>query len=241
MGTIPNWPSVVDDNGDGISGTPLNAVFWQATEDAIAEAVQGTVNPAEVATDIIDEVVEARGSRDTLDERISETLELDGTLKDFASPPLITVGGAIVTRPGALLFQASGSVAAGTSQTTLYTVTLPANVLDQIGVGRVLRMNAWGQFAANGNAKVVNMKVGGLTVTWNTSTNGAQWNAHFDTTLTGATTGDMHGDFKGTAAAVAVGRATGALDPTGTITCSVTASGVAASDVLGFGFVVELL
>lgn len=78
----PAWPSVTDDDGTGTSGTVWNDAFdasCQATLDAL---LHSSTNPTVTPKAIIDEVVTARGSKASLDERLDVSLENDGTLKN---------------------------------------------------------------------------------------------------------------------------------------------------------------
>ncbi len=73
-------PAIVDDDGTGQSGTIANEAWQDDLLDCVSDSVFSVTNPAISPADIIDEVVTARGSRLSLDDRLDESLEEDGTL-----------------------------------------------------------------------------------------------------------------------------------------------------------------
>ena len=83
-----SFPATVDDSGLGQDGTIFNAAYFAAIKSAIEAVVHSTTNPSLTPEDIIDEVVNARGSKATLDQRLDVALNEDGTLK--------TIGGTLV-------------------------------------------------------------------------------------------------------------------------------------------------
>jgi hypothetical protein len=90
---LTGWPTIVDDLGDGKSGTPLNKVsFWDVVKAAIEALVHSATNPLISPAAAIDELVLSRGSLSTLWERLAVALNDDGTLKTQAS--LVTLADA---------------------------------------------------------------------------------------------------------------------------------------------------
>lgn len=82
---LSNWPSVVDDDGSLTLGTVFNKAFFDAVRASVEADLFSAVNPAVTAENVIDEVVAARGSKASLDARLDEALNEDGTLKTQAS------------------------------------------------------------------------------------------------------------------------------------------------------------
>lgn len=85
MAALSGWPSVSDDSGTGQDGTVFNEAFFTAIKDSIEGELVSATNPSEVVADIIDEIVDARGSKTSLDARLDVALNEDGTLKTQAS------------------------------------------------------------------------------------------------------------------------------------------------------------
>lgn len=71
MSLVNDWPVVTDDDGTGDNGTPFSASLSNGYKQAIATQVQSADNPDVTAAAIIDEVVTARTTYDSLDERIA--------------------------------------------------------------------------------------------------------------------------------------------------------------------------
>jgi hypothetical protein len=90
VNATPAFPTVVDDDGTGQSGTIFNEVFFDQLMDSIDDILHSAANPTESPASIIDEVVEARGSKDSLDDRLDVSLNEDGTLKTQASLASLT-------------------------------------------------------------------------------------------------------------------------------------------------------
>jgi hypothetical protein len=86
---LVGWPAVVDDAGAGQDGTVWNAALNAAQKAAIENDVSSSTNPTVRAKDIIDEVVEARGTMLSLDDRLDVSLNEDGTPKP--NPLVVTV------------------------------------------------------------------------------------------------------------------------------------------------------
>lgn len=80
-GVRDDAPVVTDDTGTGRDGTRVDEAWYDALLDAIDEWVYSATNPTVKPNDIIDEVVEARGTEDSLDDRLDVSLNEDGTLK----------------------------------------------------------------------------------------------------------------------------------------------------------------
>lgn len=84
--TQVSMPSLTDDTGDGLSGTPLDDAYFTDVGTAIDAVTHSATNPTVSPADIIDEVVAARGSEADLDTRLSVALNADGTIKTSALP-----------------------------------------------------------------------------------------------------------------------------------------------------------
>ena len=95
---LSNWPTIVDDDGSLTLGT----VFAKAVTDAIKASIEAdmfsAVNPTVTAENVIDEVVAARGSKLSLDARLDEALNEDGTLKTQASLVTQTDAASVVNK-----------------------------------------------------------------------------------------------------------------------------------------------
>jgi hypothetical protein len=72
-------PAYVNDDGTGRTGTRVNVVFLDAWRDAINTQTYSAANPTLTPADIIDEVVTARGSTLSLDDRLDAEHNEDGT------------------------------------------------------------------------------------------------------------------------------------------------------------------
>ena len=79
---LGSWPTVTDDDGSFAVGTVFNKAYSDALKASIEASVFSTTNPSLSPADIIDEVVTARGSKSSLDGRMSVALNADGTLKE---------------------------------------------------------------------------------------------------------------------------------------------------------------
>ena len=78
--TLISFPVAVDDLGDGISGTPVNAALLASLKGGIDTITHSTVNPTLTPRDIIDEVVTARGNLSSLDARLDGVVNSNGVL-----------------------------------------------------------------------------------------------------------------------------------------------------------------
>lgn len=74
-------PSVVNDSGTGRDGTRVDLSWYNAFIAAIDALIHSSTNPTITPADIIDEMVDARGSQASLDDRIDEEHNEDGTHK----------------------------------------------------------------------------------------------------------------------------------------------------------------
>jgi len=170
----------------------------------------------------------------------------------FKPPPVISAG---ATGTGTLLPEGAISVqlnrsgignGADKTNDTLFSYGLPAKSFDADGRG--VRLLAWGDFAANGNDKVITFQING-SIIYNTGTmtdNASWWRLEAEVYRDGSSTQS------GTAVALH-GSATPWLGPTSfatsvtdtnVITFSVTGASPttgAAKDVVGHGMTVEFL
>lgn len=83
--TDSGWPTYTNDSGPGTNGTIGDEDFFNDFRDAIDSLCHSLTNPTLTPADLIDEVVTARGSEASLDDRLSEALNPDGTLKTQAT------------------------------------------------------------------------------------------------------------------------------------------------------------
>lgn len=77
---LQGWPAQTDDAGDKTSGTIWNKAFEDAVKASVEDNVHSTANPAVRTRTIIDEVVEARGNKSTVNQRINGVIDADGNL-----------------------------------------------------------------------------------------------------------------------------------------------------------------
>lgn len=187
---IPLWPAYSDDTGTGEDGTFADAALLDAIQTAIEAAVTGPSSIESAAT-IIDEVVAARGSRASLDDRLSESLTDTGLIDEFNSDNYATALKAglvsITTQEfegtkrflrqprsghgsspsadaavsGRINSQINTVGNSGVALTTLHTHALGTNALDDDG--KTVRLTSWGRLANNGNTKIISLVVGGVT------------------------------------------------------------------------------
>src|SRR5260221_7539026 len=75
---------VANDDGTGQSGGVWDAAWVAAAAASIDAVIQSATNPAITPAALIDEVVNARGTKATLDARLDVALNEDGTLKAVA-------------------------------------------------------------------------------------------------------------------------------------------------------------
>lgn len=152
-------------------------------------------------------------------------------------------------RVGGLLTFDSTQAATGanTTDTTLYTYTLPANVLDLDG--RLLRVVAYGSLGATSNTKTVRLKwngTSGTTVVSFVGTNNAsKWMIIGYVLRTGSNTQDVFGylPMGGASQDIGPNNATATATDSAAIVLAITAqNGVAAaSDIVYEGSFIELL
>ena len=82
---LSNWPTLVDDDGSLTLGTEIDKAVFDAIKASIEADMYSTTNPTVTAENAIDEVVQARGSKASLDARLDVALNEDGTLKSQAT------------------------------------------------------------------------------------------------------------------------------------------------------------
>lgn len=136
---------------------------------------------------------------------------------------------------------------ANTTDTALRTYSLPANALNSNG--RIVRVTAWGSFAANGNTKTVRLKWNGLagtTVTSHTSTsNGTKWVIMGWIVRTGSSTQDIVGFLPMSAASQDISSAFTTSTATDTGAIDIIVGGLngsaSASDIVYEGSIIEFL
>lgn len=80
-----SFPTVVDDSGDGQSGTVIDEAFVTDIQTAIENLIHSGTNPTIAPNDIIDEVVTARGNKASLNARLAGVIDADGALVTSAS------------------------------------------------------------------------------------------------------------------------------------------------------------
>lgn len=83
--TTPAWPTVVDDDGTGQTGTPLDVTAITAIRDTIDSLTHTSSNSTITPGNIIDEVVTARGNKASLTARLDGVIDADGALITPAS------------------------------------------------------------------------------------------------------------------------------------------------------------
>lgn len=81
----------VNDSGTGRDGTRINEAWYNALIAVIDGLIHSTTNTTTTPADIIDEVVTARGSQSTLDDRWDEEHNEDGTHKAVVTSTVTTV------------------------------------------------------------------------------------------------------------------------------------------------------
>jgi hypothetical protein len=166
--------------------------------------------------------------------------DLNTNLALFLNGLGATPSGSVMVR---LSTQATvGGVAnVSTSETDLYTYTMPANALN--ANNQSVRVTCWGNFAANGNTKAVNVYLGSSVIASmaGLTDSGTSWTVQTLAIRTGAATQNRmavntHG---GT---VTTQTGTGNQDTTAAIIIKVTGTSATGSgDVTAFGMVVEWL
>lgn len=85
-----SMPSLTDDTGDGLSGTPFDEAYFTSLAAAIDTLVHSSTNPTVTPVNVIDEVVTARGSKSSLTARMDVATNADGTIKSSALPSSAT-------------------------------------------------------------------------------------------------------------------------------------------------------
>lgn len=142
----------------------------------------------------------------------------------------------------------TGSVgnAADTTDDTLFSFILPANWLAAIGTNSGLRIKVWGTSAANGNNKTFKLFFGSVTAISSgvVTINAKSWHLMATVLRSGVSTQKILGEGTSDAVDLSDSAQDGTEDETAAITVKATgASGTtgAANDLLGKGFVVEVL
>lgn len=132
-----------------------------------------------------------------------------------------------------------------TTETTLFTFSLPASVLN--AVGKAVRITTWGNTANNGNAKTIKLYFGATNfATALTISQVTDWDVNglvsYITNTTQAGFGQL---LEGSDANANPGFLTRAMNPTetlsGAVTIKVTGTGGATNDILCFGMLIEVL
>jgi hypothetical protein len=162
---LSGWPVVTNDSGTGQDGTVINEAFFDAIRASIEDEVFGTTNPSVGASAIIDEVVQARGSVGSLDGRLDVSLENTGELKPLEPQPLFYPGAAAVADGvvgGAVNAQTSAVGNSGAAETNLMVYTLQANHFNTNN--KAVRIVAFGTYANNANAKTIRFYVGASNI-----------------------------------------------------------------------------
>jgi len=96
---LSTWPTVTDDDGSLILGTVFNKALTDAIRTSIEADLISVANPTVTAENVIDEVVTARGSKASLDDRLDVALNDDGTLKTAVSLVTATQAASIIGQP----------------------------------------------------------------------------------------------------------------------------------------------
>jgi hypothetical protein len=130
-----------------------------------------------------------------------------------------------------------------TGATTLSSFSLPANVLS--ANGKIVRITAWGTYAANANNKVIKVFFGATSITLqNGASNTGTWRSVTDIVRTGAATQKMNGiqsqRVSGAGDAVVINAAP-AETLSGAVTIKTEGTATATNDILQEGFYVEVL
>jgi hypothetical protein len=76
-----SYPQIVDDSGTGRDGSPIDAAFLDGIAEAVNAQTHSATNPTVTPANIVDEVVTARGSTASLDARLDQEHNEDGTHK----------------------------------------------------------------------------------------------------------------------------------------------------------------
>jgi hypothetical protein len=148
---LTTWPTVTNDSGTKTDGTIFNQALTDAIKAAIEAVVHSTTNPTISPEDLIDEVVDARGSRATLDARLDISLNEDGTLRTgLGMFPSLTewksaLGAVNIANNGDLDYWNAGGAAAPDQ----WTLAGAGATIERTGTGMVDTFNfGAGNFAA---------------------------------------------------------------------------------------------
>lgn len=177
MTLLASWPTTTDDSGTKTDGTIVNDALFDAIKASVEDQVHSSVNTTIKPKTITDEVVAARGSKTTLDERLDVALNNDGTLKSGVIQRLTT--------------DTTSTPNSGGAETDLASYTLAAAAL--ASSGQLIRVTVVGSFAANANVKTLRVYVDGVLILtpFAAAHNAGVWRVQFELIRTGATTGHM--------------------------------------------------
>lgn len=146
---ITGWPAGLDDIGNGQSGLELDKAYFDAVEAAIEAYIVSGTNPTITPADIIDEVVDARGSKATLDSRLDVALNDDGTLKSQAGLVTQDQAKSILGRNGMVANDDFRLWPDGdTDAPACYTLSGTGAVIQRCGTGLVDTARKVGDFCA---------------------------------------------------------------------------------------------
>lgn len=131
MAGLAGWPVVVDDIGTKRDGTRFN----KALTDAILASIDGETKSTTPANenvktrDIIDEIIDARGTEASLSDRLDVALNPDGTLKSSSTDVPGVAGENLTTGDCVYLADGTGGTTAGrwykTDADAVATSTIP--------------------------------------------------------------------------------------------------------------------
>jgi hypothetical protein len=83
---LQNWPTITDAvTPTDTNATRLDGTLYRSIKDSFEDNFDSLNNPSMTGANLIDEVVTARGSKSSLDERLSVSIKDDGTLDTPAS------------------------------------------------------------------------------------------------------------------------------------------------------------
>lgn len=163
MSQLGLWPNIVDDDGSLTLGTPWSKAVTDLIKAAIEVQTYSAGYPTLSPADIIEEVAAARGNATSLSNRLNATTDADGNFLSGIVQRLSTDLTAYTNTNAVLTSLAQYSMPAGKLATN----------------GQVLRITAYGTFAANANNKSIRFTFGAAgSITFTASTlNGGAWRA----------------------------------------------------------------
>lgn len=179
----------------------------------------------------------------------ANSVDVTGALAMASASSSVKVGASSETaRLGGVINTDSTQAATGanTTDTTLFTYTLPANALD--ADGRVIKFTAWGSFAANGNTKTVRLKFNGAAgssiMAFSGTPNNQNWVLQGTVIRTGSNAQDFFGtSVLGPTAATNATFGTATVTDNAAIDLAVTAQNgsSSANDIVYEGSLIEFL